>query len=187
MVCATVVWASGWLCRRHLSYFLLLFLRLQLVSHSSDRISHKVPQSSENIIQSVSKAHQRHFSLLCSQLDAADGSCERSSGSFRVCRCCETTAAPVCVSQMAIEISRGLKTRPWLCCEPLKKAALVTHGVSVPFHPPLKTCLHFRGVFTVWSHSVFHRLLRKDYKSSDRPNSMSPSRPAQVYREVGDF
>ncbi len=60
------------ICRHYSS---LAFLKPR--SHSSDRISHKVLCGSETTIQSVSKAHQRDFSLLCSQLDTKNHSLER--------------------------------------------------------------------------------------------------------------
>lgn len=77
--------------RRH--YSSLAFLKPR--SHSSDRISHKVLCGAESTIQSDSKAHQRDFSLLCSQLDTKNRSLERWYSSFCVCCCCETTVVPV--------------------------------------------------------------------------------------------
>lgn len=58
-------------------YSSLVFLKPK--SHSSDRISHKVLHGTETIIQSFSKAHQRDFSLLCSQLDTENCSLERDT------------------------------------------------------------------------------------------------------------
>lgn len=78
------------ICRH---YSPLAFLKPR--SHSSDRISHKVLRGTKTTIQGVSKAHQRDFSLLCSQLDTENCSLERWYSSFCVCCCCETTVVPV--------------------------------------------------------------------------------------------
>ncbi len=77
--------------RRH--YSSLAFLKPR--SHSSDRISHKVLCGAETTIQSVSKAHQRDFSLVCSQLDTKNRSLEQWYSSVCVCCCCETTVGSV--------------------------------------------------------------------------------------------
>ncbi len=87
---------------------------------------------------------------------------------------------------MPISVSCGLRTRPCLCCEPLKKAALVTLGINTPFYLPLKTCLHFREVLSVWSRSVFCRPRSTAHNSNDRLNFKPPSSPALDYSAAED-